>query len=584
MTKEELIRPSSVILVSGGARGITAQCVIKLAERAHCKFILLGRSSAEGTEPAGAAAIQEESALKQLIMEDLKEKGEKPTLQKVQRAFKSIITRREIKETLEAVRMAGGQAEYLRVDITNRDDLQDKLAEPVHRNGPITGIIHGAGNLADKLIEKKSVDDYETVFSTKIDGLQNLLASVPLQQLDFLVLFSSIVGFYGNVGQADYAMANEILNKTAHLLKMKNPDCHIISIGWGPWDSGMVTPELKKAFEDRNVRVIPADAGAAMLVDELLPSASTTTQVVVGDAPPRPEETGNPDLLHYEVRRILSLDANPFLQDHRIGDNAVLPATCAATWVASVCEHLYPNHTFFSIDTYKVLKGIVFDSNLASEYVLDLKEIAKSPEGDVDFDALIWSKNKNGRTVYNYSLRARLVKTPPQVPIDRANIQVTDHLATPIIGQTLYNDGTLFHGPSFQGVERVFHVSESKLIMQVSLPHVDQKVQGQFPVQTGNPFIYDAIVQGILIWAQVYYQAPCLPAYVEHLEQYKAIPFDEPLLVTLEIKSQSETSVIGDLTVQDPEGGVYVNIIGLRCTISTRLNHMIGVRQKSQDL
>ena len=156
--------------------------------------------------------------------------------------------------------------------------------------------------------------------------------------------------------------------------------------------------------------------------------------------------------------------------------------------------------------------------------------------------------------------------------------------ASPILGQTLYNDGTLFHGPSFQGVERVYHVSESKLTMQVSLPQVDQKVQGQFPVQTGNPFIYDAIVQGVLIWAQVYYQAPCLPAYVEHLEQYKAIPFDQPLLVTLEIKSQSDTSVIGDLTVQDPDGGVYANITGLRCTISARLNNMIGVKQKTQDL
>ena len=261
MTREELVQPNSVVLVSGGGRGITAQCVIRLAEKARCKFILLGRSSLEGQEPAGAADCQDEVQLKQLIMEDLKAKGEKPTLQKVQRSFKTITTRREIRETLSAVKNAGGYAEYVRVDITDSSDLQEKLAEPVHRLGPVTGIIHGAGNLADKLIEKKQVSDYETVFSTKIDGLESLLASVPIQQLNFLVLFSSIVGFYGNIGQADYAMANEILNKTAHLMKRKNPGCHIISIGWGPWDSGMVTPELKKAFEDRNVKVIPADVG-----------------------------------------------------------------------------------------------------------------------------------------------------------------------------------------------------------------------------------------------------------------------------------------------------------------------------------
>jgi len=581
MTQPALVHPSSVVLVSGGARGITAQCVIELAQRAKCKFILLGRSSIENPEPHGASGVSEESALKQIIMDDLKARGEKPTLQKVQRAYKSIITRREVKETLDAVKQAGGEAVYLQVDITNRDELIAKLAVPVHHFGPITGIIHGAGNLADKLIEKKTVEDYESVFSTKIDGLENMLASVPLRQLDFLVLFSSIVGFYGNVGQADYAMANEILNKTAHLMKLKNPNCHIISIGWGPWDSGMVTPELKKAFEERNVRVIPADVGANILADELMPSAAPVSQIVVGDAPPPPPASHTPELRHYEIRRKLSLDANPFLHDHRIGEHPVLPATCAATWVASACEQLYPTHTFHTIENYKVLKGIVFDENLADEYVLDLKEIAKSDDGDVEFDALIWSHNKNGRKLYNYSLRLKLVTTPPPPPPHAESFYAGEPMESPLSGKTLYGDGTLFHGPSFQGVERVLHVSNARLTMEVTLPKIDHKVQGQFPVQTGNPFIYDAIVQSLLIWAQVFYQAPCLPSYMERLDQYKAIPFDEVIRVTLEIASQSETAVVGNLTVQDQSGQTYVYIKGLQGTISRRLNTMIGVKPKA---
>lgn len=581
MTREELIHPDSVVLVSGGARGITAQCVIRLAERAHCKFILLGRSSLDGHEPEGSAGVQDENQLKQLIMEEMKAKGEKPTLQKIQKAFKSIITRREIHETLDAVKQAGGYAEYVRVDITDSAELQEKLAEPVHRLGPVSGIIHGAGNLADKLIEKKQVSDYETVFSAKIDGLQSLLASVPVQQLNFLVLFSSIVGFYGNVGQADYAMANEILNKTAHLLKRSNPKCHIISIGWGPWDSGMVTPELKKAFEERNVTVIPADVGANILVNELLPSAESIVQVVVGTFPPRPAEAPQAELRRYEIKRKLTLEANPFLLDHRIGSNPVLPATCAATWVASACEQLYPTHTFYSIDNYKVLKGIVFDENLAAEYILDLKEIAKSPEGDVEFDALIWSKNKNGRPLYNYSLRIKLVKEPIPSPKGANFFEQRDPTLQIIQGADLYKDGTLFHGPSFQGVERVLHINQQKLMMEVVLPKVAEKIQGQFTVQTGNPFIYDAIVQGLLIWAQFFYQAPCLPSYMERMEQYRAIPFGVPVHVLLEIVSESETAVVGNLTVQDPQGNIYVFIKGLQGTISKRLNSMIGQRAVS---
>ena len=244
-------------------------------------------------------------------MEDLKAKGEKPTPPKVQRIYKGITAKREIEATLRAVKHAGGHAEYIPVDITCQPDLEEKLAEPVHRLGPITGIIHGAGNLADKLIEKKSVSDFEIVFSAKINGLENMLASVPVSQLDFLVLFSSIVGFYGNVGQADYAMANEILNKTAHYIKRKYPTCHVVSIGWGPWDSGMVTPELKRAFEERHIQVISTEAGANLLVNELMPSDQEPVQVLVGNFPAHPPEEPNPVLQHYEIRRRLTPGRQP---------------------------------------------------------------------------------------------------------------------------------------------------------------------------------------------------------------------------------------------------------------------------------
>jgi NAD(P)-dependent dehydrogenase (short-subunit alcohol dehydrogenase family) len=576
MTHGELVQPSSVVLVSGGGRGITAQCVVRLAERAHCKFILLGRSSLQDNPIQGSDTVQDEASLKRLIMEDMISKGDKPTPQKIQRTYKAIIARREIIETLQAVKAAGGEAEYLSVDITDPLELQQKLEGPVSRLGSISGIIHGAGNLADKLIEKKTSSDFDLVFSPKINGLENMLASAPVSQLKFLVLFSSVVGFYGNAGQADYAMANEILNKTAHYIQLHNPSCHVVSIGWGPWDSGMVTPELKKAFEAQNVTVIPLEVGASMMVEELMPSAATAIQVVVGNAPPRLVEDQRPELRQYEIRRKLSLDANPFLYDHRIGKHPVLPATCAAMWAASSAEQLYPGLTFYTLENYKVLKGIVFDDNLSEEYVLGLKEISKTNDGGVVLDAVIWSKNHKGRTLYHYSLRIALVKQIPTIAANEPISQLPDPANQPISGRELYENGTLFHGPSFQGVDQVLSLSRARLTMQCMLPRISQKLQGQFPVQTGNPFIYDAIVQSLLIWSQVFYQSPCLPSYMERLEQYKAIPFDEPIFVSLEVQSQTESAVVGNLLVQDASGQTYVRIIGLQGTISQRLNQIIG--------
>ncbi|RPJ52071.1 MAG: KR domain-containing protein [Chloroflexi bacterium] len=577
MITKKLVHQNSVVLVSGGARGITASCVVKLAERAHCKFILLGRSSAEmppvDFDPEGC----DEPELKRRIAGDLAAKGEKPAPARIQKIFSGIRSSQEIHETLQAVENAGGCAEYVRVDVAD-PNLPERLAGPVQRLGAISGIIHGAGALVDKLIEKKTESDFETVYTPKVTGLENMLCSVDVARLDFLVLFSSIVGFYGNVGQSDYAIANEILNKSAYMIKRRYPDCHVISINWGPWDSGMVTPELKKIFEARNVEVIPTDVGARMLVEALMPGVNETSeaiQVVVGGVPVRPAARVDAGLRSYQIMRRLTVDENPFLYDHMIGEHAVLPATCAAAWVAYSCEQLYPGYHFFCLENYRVLKGIVFDDNLAGEHVLELKEVAKSEEKIV-FDALIWSKNKKDRQIYHYSLRVTLMRDLPTPPVFAVENAVGDGS---ISGSQLYHDGTLFHGPAFQGVERVLHLSRGKLVMQVVLPHMEDRIQGQFPAYTANPFIYDAIVQCLLIWAQYFYQAPCLPSSLRKLEQFMPIPFGVPSTVTMEVESQSATSVVGNILVQDGQGSTYIRLDGLEGTISPYLNRFIGKKE-----
>ncbi len=93
---------------------------------------------------------------------------------------------------------------------------------------------------------------------------------------------------------------------------------------------------------------------------------------------------------------------------------------------------------------------------------------------------------------------------------------------------------------------------------------------------TGNPFVYDTIVQSVLIWAQYVYHAPCLPSRVDLFEQFKAIPFETPVIVNMQVVSQSETSVLTIVTVQDEQGEVCVRITNLEGTISPQLNRFIG--------
>ena len=579
MVGKTLITPDTVVLVSGGARGITAQCVIKLARHVPCKFILLGRTPVNESLPEWALNCPDDAELKHRAMTQLTTEGKKATPQAVEKLFHQIRAQQEVETTLQTIQRTGSAVEYVNLDVTAPVQvLQKELAGPVQRLGKINGMIHGAGMLSDRRIEKKTIQDFEIVFTPKVHGLRNLLEVAPAGQLDFLVLFSSVVGFFGNIGQADYAMANEVLNKAAYQIKRDNPTCHVVSIDWGPWDSGMVTPELKRAFAERNMAVIPTDAGAEMLVKEITSQHTVDdqpVQIVVGQLPTRAASDISGELQKFEIRRHLSLDANPFLLDHQIGLYPVLPATCAASWIASVCEQLFPGFTFYQLEDFKVLKGIVFDENLAHEHILELNEIEKVPGEKVKFAARIWSKSKNGRPLYHYSLNVTLLREMPPTTIHNVNLQPSAGTNAGILGKALYEDGTLFHGPSFQGVQRVINLGEDRLVLECLLQPIPPDRQGQFPLQTYNPFAYDAIVQSLLIWAQRYYQAPCLPSHLVKLEQFRAIPFGTLSLVDMKIVSHNQTSVVADIIVTDPQGVVLAKFTSLQGTISPALKRFI---------
>jgi acyl transferase domain-containing protein len=561
------ISSSSVFVVTGGGKGITAKCAIKLAQHYPCKFILLGRSELLDSEPDWAKNNFEEPVLKKRIMEYLLSLGEKPTPISVQKLYNQITSNREIKQTIEAIRQAGGYAEYLSVDVTDSHTLKEKLSAIVERTGAITGIIHGAGNLADKLIEKKTEQDFEKVYTAKVQGLENLLSCVKPTQLEYLVLFSSVTGFYGNIGQTDYAIANEILNKSAHLVKQRYPECHVVAINWGGWDSGMVTPELKKEFARRGIDIIPVEVGTQMLVNELHPANSETAQVVIGSPlipPPIPLDT---ELRTYRLRRKLSLEANPFLQDHIIAGKPVLPATCAVSWIVNSCEQLYPGYKFFTYTDFKVLKGINFNENLRKEYILDLQEIAKTDSQEIIFQAKIWSQSPEGKINYHFSIaQVKLVLELPSRPTYESLNLEEDNIIT-MTGKDFYQIKTasffpLFHGEAFQELRKVLNISKEKITTECIWHEITDKQQGQFPVQWVNPYLIDLSTHPLWIWMQNFHKEICLPAGIQKYEQYTEIPGNTPFYVSCEVKAKTASSVIADFILHDSQGRICSRLVG----------------------
>ncbi|BAT52649.1 Short-chain dehydrogenase/reductase SDR [Nostoc sp. NIES-3756] len=569
MTTLTPVRSSSIFVVSGGAKGITAQCVIELAKHQPCTFILLGRSEVIENEPDFARNCVDESALKKVIMQHLLTQGEKPTPMSVQKIYNKIVSSREIKATLAAIAATGSKVEYLDVDVTDVAQLQQKLAAVSERVGTITGIIHGAGNLADKLIEKKTDQDFEKVYTAKVQGLENLLACIDAKQLQHLVLFSSVAGFYGNIGQSDYAIANEILNKSAHLIKQNNPQCHVVAINWGGWDSGMVTPELKKAFAERGIDIIPVDVGTKMLVNELHPSHRDSTQVVIGSPIIPPPTPLDPQLRSYRLRRRLTLEANPFLHDHVIAGTAVLPATCAMSWMIHACEECYPGYKYFSCKDFKVLKGITFNHTLASEHILEIQELAKNGSESIEFQTTILSKTPEGKTHYHFRAHITIVQKSPDAPIyEGVNLKEDNIITT--TGKDFYQNGdsSLFHGPAFQKITRVININQEKITTECFWATISEQVQGQFPIKGHNPYATDLSTQPLWLWLSHLHQEVCLPGQLTQSDQFRPIPCDEPFYVSCEIINKTATGVTANFILHDTEGKLYSRILAAKAIIA----------------
>jgi acyl transferase domain-containing protein/NAD(P)-dependent dehydrogenase (short-subunit alcohol dehydrogenase family) len=567
------VTSSDVFLVTGGGRGITSTCINKLGQYSKAKFILLGRSAVKSPEPAWANGVTDEKELKQKFAEQLKQEGKKPVPVEIQKMLKQIISKREIEQTLAELKANGAEAIYFQADVRDKKQLEQVVKEARLKFGEITGVIHGAGVLADKLIEQKSESDFEQVFSIKVGGLLSVLEVLPPENLKFLLLFSSVAGFYGNPGQSDYALSNEILNKLALYIAKRYPQCKTVSYNWGPWDGGMVSPELKKMFEEKNVFTIPSDYGAQLFVSELSSVYSGNTQVIVGSALPSPIMPIKPKLKKYTIERKLKLEANPFLNDHVISGNAVLPAVNAIGMIMDSCRQLYPGLKVAAIEDVRVLKGIVFHQKFSENFILELTELNKD-DSTILFEGTLFSLSGAGKKFIHYKTRVLLsayVKQLPAIPVGELHKK-----AGIINGEALYENGTLFHGPSFRGITEVLKIDNNELIVKCFIKPVSEQVQGQFPVSDFNAFIMDVKFQGMLVWAKHLFGSASLPVKLTKSEFYKPLRFNTEYFVKFKIRSANNMMMSADIQSCDSEGNICAEVIGAEIVLSTALNEIFA--------
>ncbi len=567
------VNEDDLVVISGGARGVTAEVAVALARETKATLLLLGRSQLPGDEPAWLASLSDEAAIKKGIIAH----ADHPLKPKdIATAYQRICAEREIRSTLDRILRAGGTPVYRSVDLRNSTACKLAIDEVVGQYGPVRGLVHGAGVLADKLILEKTTEQFDYVYDTKITGLRHLFENIDRQQLKFMALFSSSTGRFGRIGQVDYAVANEVLNKFAASAAEELKDCRIVSLNWGPWDGGMVTPELKKVFAREGIDVIDLEAGANYLVRELSTASGPVELVISGcdENEQESHEKSDSQANLYVSKAFdldLSIDQFPFLKSHVIDGKAVLPMAVIVEWLAHGAIHNNPGLRFQGFNDLRVLKGVILDAERTYTIQVMTGKAIKS-DGVHVIPVEISGVLADGRSVPHARARIQLAQGLPaqQTPMAQPDLAAYRHSS-----EDIYNINQLFHGRDFQGIKQVNGCSAQGIsILAAAAPRPAEWIEQ--PLRSSwfaDPLILDSSFQSLILWSFDQYQAGSLPVFAARYRQYREQFPVHGVEIRVKVTEQTSHGAHACIDFVDPEDGTLVaRMDNYECVIDSSLN------------
>jgi len=597
-----------VVLATGGARGITAETLRELACPGNT-LILTGRSPLEN-EPSELAGLTNAAALRNYFVAEVRAGRAKWNPREIQKLVGNVLAQREMRANIADFEAGGAKVEYVAVDVTDEQGVRALVQDITQRHGPISGVVHGAGIIEDKLLADKASDSWSRVVETKIIGLLLLQKYLDPHALKFFTVFSSVAGRYGNSGQSDYACANELMNRLCVALQSRwGKRVAVSALCWGPWGAtkfgaGMVTAETEAKFASVGVKLVSAELGRRLFRQELTRTAGTPVEVVCGEAAwdTREAELGA-IRLREEVapseasahagegepllgtaaaqaqptgERIVAVELDRarhlYLDEHVLDGKPVLPAAAALELLAEAGRMLWPGWQVAEVREHKLMKGVEMDSKPRRLRVLILPPPYGSSEG-FEVTAQLQSEFAPGKMLMHYRAVLRLVQELPEpVPAGRSR-----HAEKSLTVTKAY-DEWLFHGPRFRVIEKIEGLSRDGASARVRVSHPRQWLNGSTAdaAWVFDPALLDAAAQMAWLWSRAFRDEAALPARFGRVVRYRA-RFPESMHMEYErVESDDPSLIRANVTFFDEQGEPVMAIEELDSIASAALNRFGG--------
>jgi len=164
-----------------------------------------------------------------------------------------------LKETIEAIRAAGGTAEPFALDVSDHAAADATVEKIVARFQHIDVLVNNAGVTRDGLLMRMSSEAWDTVLDTNLKGAFNLTKPVSRlmvrQRAGRIINISSVIGLIGNPGQTNYAASKAGLigfsKSVARELASRGITCNVVCPGFIETDmtKGLNADLTKKLLE-----------------------------------------------------------------------------------------------------------------------------------------------------------------------------------------------------------------------------------------------------------------------------------------------------------------------------------------------
>ena len=544
--------PSDVILVTGGAKGITAECALALASRIKAKFILVGSSSL----PADSSQMTD--------------------------------SENEIATTLGRFKELEVEHAYYSCNLTDENAVETLISTIQSELGAITAVIHGAGVNKARLIEHVSVEKAVEEVGPKILGIQYILKALDQSPPKLVVGFSSVIGVVGMPGNAWYAFSNEALDLILRKFEQNHPENSVISIAYSVWGEVGMGHRMGAVenLDKMGIGAIPTKEGVSRFL-ELIEGDPDVKQVIVtsrlGDLktwkalindshPPKSfrfieEIISINSQVELITRTRLTLERDLYLNDHDFNGSFLFPTVFgleAMAQASCVLAGHSPN-SISAIENINLTRPIVVDSTVGEE--IEIRAFAH--EADHLGREKVYVEIGTGQTGFGTNHFSGVVVFGERPESTVRSLPQHDPLNIDP-KKDLYGN-YLFQGPLFQQLKEIYTVKPEQVIFscesRTPLPRSMRgfNIEDDVELILGDPFYRDVLLQSVQLPAT---PEIVLPISIERIDFFHDSRFPEGSKIASSIlKEKDEKDYSWNVEVCNKDGLVVEKLTNYKVRI-----------------